>query len=122
MKNNYNNNQKKYNWLTLFKNKGGGKPMLKNKQPIIDQKNGGYVLVPEFTAILKIEEPLAIGEYEIKLREKISKNGSAYFGGGVHIKEQINYKPNSHQEAKQNGYQPQVDNPETNFVDDEIPF
>lgn len=117
----------KYNWASLFANKNGGKPMPSNGEPIKD-KNGLYVLIPHFTCYLNINEPLPAGEYIIKFKEKLSQSGKLYYGGAVKIKDQENYKPSQHQEAKQNGYQPDMKGlvkpviEDQEIIDDEIPF
>lgn len=121
------NNNNKLNWASLFTNKNGGKPLPSNGEPIID-KNGLNVLIPHFTCYLNINEPLPAGEYTIKFKEKISQSGKLYYGGAVKIKDQENYKPNQHQEAKQNGYQPDTRGlvkpviEDQEIIDDEIPF
>jgi len=120
--------EKKYNNLTLFKNQKGGKPMYKDGSPITNNK-GEYVLIPEFNGVLKIEQPLGIGEYEINLREKIAKSGSTYFWGGVKKKQKDDKFNHSHYQQKSNGYQREstiglVKQPakEIAVEDDEIPF
>jgi len=84
----------KYNWASLFKNKNGGKPMYKDNQPIIS-KDGKNVLHASYTCQLSIKEPLAVGEYEIQFRKKVSQNGNLYFSGGVKLKEQNGYLVNN---------------------------
>lgn len=122
-------NIKTYNWANLLKNNNGGKPMLKDKQPIKD-KNGQLILIPNFICQLRLNEDLPKGEYEIKFREKVAQSGTTYFGGGILPKKEQanNYKPNKHYQAKSNGYQPEtiglVKKPveDKDFIDDEVPF
>jgi hypothetical protein len=58
----------------------------------------------------------------------MSQSGNLYYGGAVKIKDQENYKLNQHQEAKQNGYQPDTRGlvkpviEDQEIIDDEIPF
>lgn len=112
--------QKKiYNWATLLRNRNGGKPMLKNNEQIFND-NGELVLIPEFVGYLKIDQTLPVGEYEIKFREKVAQSGTTYFAGGILPKKENSYKPNQHQQAKQNGYQKQPEIKSNDF--DEIPF
>lgn len=120
--------EKKYNNLTLFKNQKAGKPMYKDGAPITNNK-GEYVLIPEFNGVLKIEQPLGIGEYEIKLREKVARSGTTYYWGGIKKKEDDKFNQNSYYQKKANGYQREstiglVKQPakEIEVEDDEIPF
>jgi hypothetical protein len=121
------NNNNKLNWASLFTNKNGGKPLYKNGEPILD-KEGLNVLAPNFQCILNLKEPLPTGEYIIKFKEKLSQSGKLYYGGAVKIKDQENYKPNQHQEAKQNGYQPDMKGlvkpviEDQEIIDDDPPF
>lgn len=120
--------EKKYNNLTLFKNQKAGKPMYKDGVPITNNK-GEYVLIPEFKGVLKIEQPLGVGEYEINLREKVAKTGTTYFWGGVKKKEDDKFNQNNYYQKKANGYQREstiglVRQPvkDIEVEDDEIPF
>lgn len=121
--------EKKYNNLTLFKNAKGGEPMYKDKEAIRN-KDGDLVLIPEFSGVLKIEVPLPVGEYEVKLREKYGKkSGALYYWGGIKPKDK-QYGQSQHYQDKANGYQRQstiglVKQPDDNLepiIDDEIPF
>ncbi len=120
--------EKKYNNLTLFKNQKAGKPMYKDGVPITNNK-GEYVLIPEFNGVLKIEQPLPVGEYEIKLREKVARSGATYYWGGIRKKEDDKFNQNNYYEKKANGYQREstlglVRQPakKIEVEDDEIPF
>ena len=98
----------------------------KNGEPILD-KEGLNVLAPNFQCILNLKEPLPTGEYIIQFREKMSQSGNLYYGGAIKLKEQEN-KPNPHQEAKQNGYQPDTRGlvkpviEDQEIIDDTVPF
>jgi len=97
--------KKIYNWANLFKNKNGGIPMFKDKQPILNNE-GKNVLQPSYTCQLLIKEPLAVGEYEIQFREKVSQKGNTFFGGGIRIKDTDSYQNYSkkHVVIKQDNY------------------
>lgn len=123
--------KKKYNGLTLFKNENGGRPMYRNNEPILNN-NGDMVLIPLFNGILNIEEPLPVGQYEVKLREKVSNNtGTIYLWGGIKPKEENKFSQKQHYQDKANGYQKEtrpiglVKQQEKDLeplTDDEIPF
>lgn len=119
--------KKLYNWANLLKNYNGGKPMFKDGQQIKNNK-GELVLSPHFNCSITIKEALPVGEYEIKFREKASEKGTIYYSGGISPKKESNYKPNSHYQAKANGYQPNTKGlvkplfNDKDFIDDDVPF
>jgi hypothetical protein len=67
-----------YNTLTLFINKFGGKPIIKDGMPVKKQ-DGTNFLNASFNGIITLKESLPAGEYKVDCYEKVSAKGAIYY-------------------------------------------
>lgn len=101
--------------LTIFKNEKAGQP-IKKKDGSVVEYNGQPMLQPALNGKINLPEGLPAGDYDIGIYQYESKKGTKYYSGTI---KPAWKKPDAHNEAKQNGYQPQE---EGDFISDDCPF
>ena len=105
--------------LTLFINQHEGKPIKKKDGTFVTKANGEEILQGAFNGKINLPQGLPAGDYEVSVYRSTSKSGLEYLAGNIKPAYLKKDKPiDSHNEAKANGYQQQVEEND----DSEIPF
>lgn len=106
--------------LTLFINQHEGKPIKKKDGTFVTKSSGEKILQGAFNGKINLPEGLPAGDYEVSVYRSTSKSGLEYLSGNIKPAYVKDKAIDTHNKAKANGYQQQVE--ESEEEDSEIIF